>query len=416
MEVCQILANVVAYVGASIWSGSRSRNSFALVGSAEGLYRGSYVCSLICAVIFAGGYHNANAQVNKSPYEFTEIFRIGDEARGDTLLLVAHGSASIVVNSVGQIFYAGGGPPVVPVLSFTREGRFAGFVGAKGGGPGEFQRSNSTVIGPGDSIYVYDTEFRRLLVYEPNTLQHSFSVNLFDAQDIAFPSGLLGVSGKGYLFRYGTVHRPPGDSGYDPDEPRYDVVNWVSRRGNILESVAKLPAGERFIRTYGRSIRVGTFPFGRKPLFAFKDGLLYAGWNDTIDISVISGSGEVIRTIEKEHESVPVTREEINRILSNKSEEYRREILRSDVIPETKPAYDALVVDDNGHVWIRESPESIDSGSANWLILDSDGQLIGEMELSVNILLKEITGGRAYASVNSEMYGPYIVVYSVTEK
>ncbi len=35
------------------------------------------------------------------------------------------------------------------------------------------------------------------------------------------------------------------------------------------------------------------------------------------------------------------------------------------------------------------------------------------MELPANLLLKAIKGGRAYASVNSEVHGPYIIVYSI---
>ena len=157
-------------------------------------------------------------------------------------------------------------------------------------------------------------------------------------------------------------------------------------------------------------------PFGRDPFFVYKNGLLYAGWNNEIDIKVVSENGEAMRTIKRRHSPVSVTQKERTELISYRSTRDQRTILRSELLSETKPAYDALVVDDNGHVWIREYPRSINSKFANWLIFDSDSQLIGEMELPVNVLLQEITRGRAYASVNSEMYGPYIVVYSVTEK
>jgi len=90
-------------------------------------------------------------------------------------------------------------------------------------------------------------------------------------------------------------------------------------------------------------------------------------------------------------------------------------MLESELIPETKPAYDAMVVDDHGNIWIRKYP---DKGAelALWLIIDSNNRFVGEMELPSNLLLKTIQAGRAYASVESEIYGPYIVVYSISSE
>ena len=374
--------------------------------------------SLVCFLPVLGLVHTADAQVNTSPYELVEIFRIGDEARGDTIFFSAHEYSVIAVNSLNQMFVGGGWPPVVPVMSFSNKGHLIGLLGAEGEGPGEFRMSGSIVIGPEDSIYVHDPSLELLLVFEPNTLQYVSSIRLLNDQIYGGPSSLIGVTEKGFLFRYVLPYCPMGNPvcGYDPDEIRLDSVNLVNKRGVITEtSVAKLPAAEAFVRASSGSISVGSLPFGKKPFFAHKDGLLYAGWNGAIAISVISEDGDVLKTIKREYQAIPVTRREVEDIVSDFSEETRKAILkRYASIPETKPAYDALVVDDQGHVWIREYP---DTGKefAKWFILDSDSKLIGEMELPTNLLLKTITRDRAYASVNSEMYGPYIVVYEITE-
>ena len=95
-----------------------------------------------------------DAQVNTSPYEFVEILRIGDESRGDSILLTSHESARMGVDSDNQIFIDGERPPVSPVLSFSDEGHFTGFVAPKE----DVQASSgSVIIGPRDSIYVYDS-------------------------------------------------------------------------------------------------------------------------------------------------------------------------------------------------------------------------------------------------------------------
>jgi len=155
-------------------------------------------------------------------------------------------------------------------------------------------------------------------------------------------------------------------------------------------------------------------PFGRNPFFTYKDGLLYAGWNDAIDILIISEKGDKIRTVEIAHEASPVTQKEIDAEIKNFLPRNRRSMRRSKLLPETKSAYDALLVDDHRHIWIRKFPEP-KSEYAKWLIIDSESTLLGEMELPANLLLKVIKAGRAYASINSEEYGPYIAVYEVAE-
>ena len=110
--------------------------------------------------------------------------------------------------------------------------------------------------------------------------------------------------------------------GYDPGELRFDVVNLVDRQGSVaVASVAKLPARENMVRTSSNkessSISVMSLPFGREPFFVFRDGLLYSGWNDAIDISIIPENGGTVRTIRMEHEAVPVTRKELESMVSS---------------------------------------------------------------------------------------------------
>lgn len=376
--------------------------------------RNCFLVTIAFSIIFL--CRIASAQINSSSYEFSEIYRIGDEARGDSILFAHHEYAQIAVNSNNYLFVGGHGES--PVMYFSDEGHFAGYVGAQGKGPGEFKNSSSILAGPGDSVYVFDVELLRLLVFDSTTLRYAYSITVpSSGLNPSSPLNLLGVTTTGYVFRYHTFYRPPNSSsgGYDPDESRFSFVNLADRQGITQTFLAKLPAAETVVRTSRSSIAVMPLPFGRSPYFAYKDGLLYAGWNDVIDISITSEKGDKIGTVKIAHEASPVTQKEIDaevkKILSRRNQ---RSIRRSKLLPVTKPAYDALVVDDHGHIWIRKFPEP-KSEYAKWLILDSESTLLGEMELPANLLLKVIKAGRAYASINSEEYGPYIAVYEVAE-
>ena len=132
------------------------------------------ICIFSALCIFG----TVHAQLTFSTFEFTEIFTIGDGAGEDNILIENHEFSDIAVNSMNQIFI--GGYFQMPVMAFSSEGRFIGYVGREGEGLGEFEDSGSLIIGPGDSIYVYDTTIDHLLVFEPEIFRYAYSMNTID--------------------------------------------------------------------------------------------------------------------------------------------------------------------------------------------------------------------------------------------
>ena len=375
---------------------------------------------LTCVFIVSYPLAFSDAQTITPAYELTEVFRIGDEGKGDSIFFQDHEDLQLAVNSTNHLFVGGYGES--PVYSFSSNGEFIGFVGSEGVGPGEFKNSSNIVIGPGDSIYVYDSPADRVSVFEPQTrrFSHSFRVTVDEVEDVYRSSAhkLLGVVKDGYLFQYNTAYYPPGEpGGYDPDEPKLAFVNLVNRLGHLeTKSLAELPAGERLIKTSqsrsGSTISIMPLPFGRSPFFIFNNNQLYAAWNDVIDIAIMSRHGDHLRSIRVGHAALSVTRKELSDMVAHSSKSIRKWILESESIPETKPAFDALIVDDQGLIWIRKYPDSGDE-LATWLIVNSAGQLEGKLDLPIGLLLKVINKDRVYASYYDETSGPYIVVYKL---
>ncbi|MCY4674292.1 MAG: 6-bladed beta-propeller [Bacteroidetes bacterium] len=375
---------------------------------------------LICVFIVSYPLAFSDAQTITSPYELTEIFRIGDESKGDSIFFQDHEDLRLAVNSTNHLFVGGYGES--PVYSFSGNGEFIGFVGSEGVGPGEFNNSSNIVIGPGDSIYVYDSPTDRISVFEPQTRRysHGLRVTVDEGEDVYRSSAqiLLGVVKDGYLFQYNTAYFPPGEpGGYDPDESRLVFVNLVNRQGRLAKkSLAELPAGERLIKTSqsrsGSTISIMPLPFGRSPFFIFDNNQLYAAWNDVIDIAIMSKHGDHLRSIRVGHEALSVTRKELADIVAHSSKSIRKWVLESESIPKTKPAFDALIVDDQGLIWIRKYPDTGDE-LATWLIVNPTGQLEGKLDLPVGLLLKVIKKDRVYASFYDETSGPYIVAYKI---
>ena len=375
---------------------------------------------LICVFIVSYPLAFSDAQTITSPYKLTEIFRIGDESKGDSIFFQHHEDLRLAVNSTNHLFV--GGYEESPVYSFSGNGEFIGFVGSEGVGPGEFMHSSNIIIGPGDSIYVYDSPADRVSVFEPQTrrFSHSFRVTVDEGGDVYRSSAhkLLGVVNDGYLFQYNTAYYPPGGpGGYDPDETRLVFVNLVNRQGHLAKkSLAELPAGENLIKTSqsrsGSTISIMPLPFGRSPFFIFNNNQLYAAWNDVIDVAIMSKHGNHLRSFRVGHEALSVTRKELADMVAYDPKSIRQWVLESESIPKTKPAFDALVVDDQGLIWIRKYPDTGDE-LANWLIVNPTGQLEGKLDLPIGLLLKEIKKDRVYASFYDETNGPYIVAYKI---
>jgi hypothetical protein len=93
-----------------------------------------------------------------------EILRLGDESAGDTILF---GSISqIAVNGRGDIVVAENNP--MSIHAFGSDGTYLGSVGAQGQGPGEYLYFSGPVIGPADSVYLWEPVTNRILIYDPN--------------------------------------------------------------------------------------------------------------------------------------------------------------------------------------------------------------------------------------------------------
>jgi hypothetical protein len=130
------------------------------------------------------------------------------------------------------------------VLHLDRTGRLIRTLGRAGTGPGEFQRP--AMLGwQGDSLWVYDLGLRRLTLFDTARAGHSTVSLLYPARPVS-TSGRPYLGGsllpmamlpEGGLIVWQPV--PPEGSGL-PAEAR---VFQVSREGEVLDTLARLPAG-----------------------------------------------------------------------------------------------------------------------------------------------------------------------------
>ena len=106
--------------------------------------------------------------------ELEELFRIGDETSGDTLVFGRF--TDFQVNSANQLLLADYTASKVYVFSET--GTLVSSFGRQGEGPGEFLYLVNLHVGPNDSVFVWDWRNQSISVFEPETYEFAYTLSI----------------------------------------------------------------------------------------------------------------------------------------------------------------------------------------------------------------------------------------------
>ena len=328
---------------------------------------------------------------------FTESVRIGDEAAGDTVYFDLIWDTA--VDSEGRILVADNTMHGFRV--FTSEGLLSHEIGHEGEGPGEFGERPLLHVGPQDSVYAFDLSNDRLSVFSPGDYILAYTVRLSrDEVSTARPTGLLAVMPDRLVVEY--EHIVP--RGAEDDRDGLLEVKLADRSGRIeRDSLVLTPSLERTtITDEDLSIPI-PFPrlFGRESfLVTGSDGLIYYGWNEDISIYAVTFAGGVVHQFTVSHASVPVTSAEKD-VQSAKYLPEWQEQLRRDM-PDTKPAYNAMVSDDEGRLWLQLSwPSGIQE--TEWIVVNGQtGAVEAKATLPVHVEIVAVRHGNAYGTLDED--------------
>ena len=343
----------------------------------------------------------------------TEVWRVGANERDDEVLFGL--IKSIDVNSEGHIYVADW--RYTSVYVFSETGEFMDEIGRRGRGPGEFWSVGSVSVGPDDFVYVFDSNLRRVTMFEPeeHRLINSFTVV---GSTYSSPSRIVGVAEHGIVISYISPFVAVNVPGVGPYDQRFEEVYIMDFKGAISESpILRTPYKEFIVTTDSEGgISVTPHPFGRDSFIRLaSNNLLYAGWNESIDIRVVTLEGITQGSIRLDHTPVPITMADRNAYLASIPREGRRKRVSAANWPDTEPAFQTFTVDDRGRVWLKSSSPA-GASTAEWLIINDSGDLVGTAELPVTIELEAVKSGRAYGKGKDVDTGaPFIVAYTLGE-
>ncbi len=362
------------------------------------------VVLLLCLSLAACQRGGGGASPSEESYPqiiLSEIFRIGDEAAGDTVVFGR--IDGMAVNAAGQLFV--GDESSMDISVFSAGGVLIGTLGSRGVAPGEFRDISNVLVGRNDSIYVFDVR-QGLSVFAPETWLFQRRIKIVRNDSAGYAMSVIGITDMGPITLHGFSI---GVDNLDAD--RFRVAALTSWAGTMVRILARLHDRQLLLfMSPEQTPALRYVPFGRRPTFSFgPSGKLYSGWNETIDIAITSVDGEALGAVRKNHVPIPVTTTEFDAIINPSA---------FGSIHEVKPAYKTFIVDDKDQVWIKGESQG-EMPTAEWLILNAAGKVVGRTELPTNLTLEAVRSGRAYGSIESASVFdpapvvPTVVVYSV---
>lgn len=327
----------------------------------------------------------------------TEVLRIGDETAGDTVYF-GYSVWDIATDSRGRILVTDNSEPGFRV--FTSEGALIHQVGSEGMAPGEFEETPQLYVGEQDSVYAFDVENNRLTIFSADSFEFIRTTRLKSEDQIPItrPTEVLAVLPDRFVVLYEVI-RPREPEAADNDG--VFEVKLLDRSGEIVsDPLLQIPAYQKtWIPEWSISMpRV----FGRSGFVVWSsEGTIYSGWNENIHIRGVTPDGESVSEYSIPHFPVPVTRTEKQAQSSRYNiEEWTNHLFQDS--PNTKPAFNAMVPDDIGRLWIQlSSPE--DSTQSRWLIVEGlTGKVVAKTSLPANLELMHVRQEKAYGILDEE--------------
>jgi hypothetical protein len=145
------------------------------------------------------------------------------------------------------------------------------------------------------------------------------------------------------------------------------------------------------------------------------DGTLWTGYNGEYRIAHTTFAGDTLLVIERMWEPVKLSDDE-----QTTASEWLRNVARGvDTrrvrIPDTKPAFTAIYVDELGYVWVQPSQEQRES-YAELDIFAPNGAYLGRVSAPDRISLREaflVRSGHLYSVVHDDLGVPYVTRYRI---
>ena len=273
------------------------------------------------------------------------------------------------------------------VRLYSSEGDFLAVAGREGEGPGEFSGGiKSMANATGDTVLVLDWDSR----------VSAFGPDLGLVGTFGFGSAALQLHDLGDGTLVAELFAPMGTSSEVGGLVRTPSILWrFDLQGNRLDSIGRTAGYEEYLvkSSQGFVSSWGTL-FPKESHVASHAGKVFVGNADAMEVEERTSTGGVTRLLRiPEYPlglSAAVLRAEREDYLGDNPSATRREIAGMTPVSGTRPAYDGIIVDPSGALWLLQFRGDTETGQPErWEILSREGWL-GSIEFPERFTVLDI--------------------------
>ncbi len=386
---------------------------------------------MLSTIAFAcsGQSHEAHIPTNLDEIDNLTVFSGGDSPQGEISFEreISIGDSpeqpigrmgGFAVDDLGRIYMSDGQQNMLHI--FEPHGKYITSVGRRGGGPGEYISPPFPTV-KSNQLFVVDHMRSLMTLYSIDDLELVRTISLNPTNTSSFEeltdariNQIMIIDEETFLVRLSTfIPRVPEDAG----ELKDDKLIYFYLMGDDGRFTKPLKEPVPLYEVTGRAPEQFQFqgPFARvapnpqlftKPIVTTSDnGDIYAAMSDHILIRKYSADGDYQSAFYHPYEHLEMSREDA---VNAQTTELLTDIVSQNEIPDTWPAMDRMLIDDEGRIWIATV---VDNFSVHeWWILEETGELITTFEWPRDETIVVVINSKMYTRETDEDTGLQQVV------
>lgn len=293
---------------------------------------------------------------------------------------------------------------------FDASGDWVSTTGGPGEGPGEYVGLRWVARCWPDQLAAFDRQTLVRIGLDGEQLERTGLVELFGLRPFTYACNRNGVfaaleiDGAGWRGRVEAgIIRPDGEA----------VLMDVDA-GRVVP-LGRFPVGE----SHQRLSDAGFHPLGRVTQVAVGPGSVWVGTADTFEIAQYDLDGRLVRRMSRFWEPLDLDPAQVSELLDRalaelppRAREFWRGRLGPNDNPPSLPAYDAMLADAAGRLWVREYRQPGETGN-DWSVFDTAGVWLGNVSLPVGFTPVEIGADYLLGEAPDELDHPRVQLFAL---
>ena len=301
------------------------------------------------------------------------------------------------------------------LIFFNAASRFERTSGGFGGGPGEFSALQTIWLTENDSIGAWDPLGQRITI---------LALNGVAGREIMLDLGFIPQSLQAFRDGSYLATRAGPLEYYQPETTVLDSSSLflIDPFGRLSADIGRAPNHSfYFMRRPSGGIGRTGFPLLPQGFVAVGDQEFYVGLSSSWQIVKHAQDGAVLDTIRLSRARQPFTgverQEWIDTLLARatSTRPMSRGFLEGLPYPDSVPAFDSMLVDDLGYLWVREF--HLDGHPApEWIVFDSSGNVAATLTLPARLRPTHIGGDFVVGVQTDSLDTETVVALSLTRE